>query len=462
MRAKEWAEEELRKRLDQLDPEQLVDTLIDIAKRSEEAAEHVQRLLATPGEKHQQMKARMRSLKRRQRFIHYRESSAFARELEMLLEDIKTSVHEVKAGIELVAGFFRMDGAILNRCDDSSGAISGVFRYDARELLVHYGSHCEDKAWLRDLILNLYGDDHYGVRDEVLNCAGRILPESELRQIVERLWESADAVDDHEEHAEYRRRHFIFGIESVARQLKDAKLFEQARLAAWPDISTAACMDIARVYFDTGDASAALSWLDRIPSDEEFQRGQQDELRYSIYEELGSQEQLEKTAWRIFRRLRNGRTLDMLLRAVGEDKCGTLLDGETSEILAAEQFSTADADFLAEIGRVDNAAEYLLKHADALNGDHYDALLPLAEQMEEHEQWLTATVLYRALLDSILRRAISKYYHHGVRYLRKLDKMQDKVGDWAAFPLHDAYKQALAAAHARKRSFWSKYGGLPT
>src|SRR3989304_7535704 len=85
--------------------------------------------------------------------------------------------------------------------------------------------------------------------------------------------------------------------------------------------------------------------------------------------------------------------------------------------------SYSDAAVLIEMGRMDEAEPYLLDRIDQLNGDFYGSLLPLAEAMEADGRPLPATVLYRALLDSILRRAQTKTYQHGVRYLKKLDRL---------------------------------------
>ena len=97
------------------------------------------------------------------------------------------------------------------------------------------------------------------------------------------------------------------------------------------------------------------------------------------------------------------------------------------------------------------------------------ALLNLAERSDQAaeliERLLASSdekILHlRALLDSILQRAQSKYYHHGVRYLRKLDHLALKIQDWQNLGSHEAYKAAVAEQHARKRSFWGQYGQRP-
>jgi hypothetical protein len=113
--------------------------------------------------------------------------------------------------------------------------------------------------------------------------------------------------------------------------------------------------------------------------------------------------------------------------------------------------------FLIELERMDEAETYLLDRADQLNGDDYDGLLPLAEAMETAERHVAATVVFRALLDAILRRGQTKTYPHGVRYLKKLDRLAESIADWRGQRHHSAYLQQLRDTHGRKRSFWSRY-----
>jgi len=86
------------------------------------------------------------------------------------------------------------------------------------------------------------------------------------------------------------------------------------------------------------------------------------------------------------------------------------------------------------------------------------SLLPLAECMERAERRLAATVIYRALTVSILKRAVTKYYHHGVRYLRQLDVIAGKISEWRVFMDRKEYLDFLRQTHGRKSSFWKQYG----
>ena len=143
---------------------------------------------------------------------------------------------------------------------------------------------------------------------------------------------------------------------------------------------------------------------------------------------------------------------------VGQDKKEQVLEGEVGAILDKTEFSSQDAVFLIQIGMPESAESYVLKNAEELNGDFYGGLLPLAEFMEKDGRPLCASVIYRALLDSILRRAQTKSYPHGVRYLRKLDRLAGSISDWRKIAPHDFYLGEIKVNHGRKSSFWSRYG----
>ena len=444
--------ENRKQRLVGLGAEGLADALLELAVRDDAADDLVERLIATPVENIQRLKAKLASLKRSRRSVPWGESAAFARELGILLQDLRAGVDDPQTGSELAASFFETDKATFEHCDDSTGSIGDVYRFDAKELFVGYARLCPDKERLADLVLKLNRDDDYGVRDTLIDSAAQYLPEPNIRALISKLQKAADQEQD-----EYEQRHWLNLIESLARQVGDAQLFEKTRIASWGELSTAACVDIARVYLESGDARTALSWLEKISPDETFQDGERDRLLVTILGQIGDKRRQEEVAWRIFRRYRSKDSLEDLLSLIGGDLRESVTMGEAGSILAKESLSLSDAAFLVETGRVEEAERYLLERVDQLNGDFYGSLLPLAEAMEADARHLAATVVYRALLDSILRRGQSKTYPHGVRYLNKLERLEESVTDWCDQMQHDVYLQRLRQRHGRKFSFWSRY-----
>ncbi len=135
----------------------------------------------------------------------------------------------------------------LSSCDDSNGSVGDVFHLYARNLFVWYASRCDDKRWLANRLYALTHQDDHGVRDSVLHSAVEFLPEAQMRDIIQRLWDESGAKS-----AEHEARSCFLAIESLAEQLKDGQMYEEsvrAPLKGLPDtkdVPHAACVDIAR------------------------------------------------------------------------------------------------------------------------------------------------------------------------------------------------------------------------
>ncbi len=446
--------EQTRERLRQLGADRLVDALLTLADSSDVVRDTIQRMTAAKSESIARYHAKLTTLATANRFITGQGVHAFCGELERMLLDLQAGVDDPDTGFDLITAFFEADKVIFEQCDDSSGSVGDVFRYAAADLLVHYGAGCTDQSRIVARLVQLYGEDEYGIRDVVIDAAHRFLPTSSLHALTEQLWERAQ----HTGRNSYAARHWLLGVASVARQLRDAPLFEQAQRAMHDDLPATVHLTIAEAYLDAGDALTARTWLERIPENP-YHAVNRDALLLKVSQQLGDTDTARQVAWRMYETYHSEESLRALLAVIGEAQRDQVIAQTAATILDGDQFSASDALFLTSVGRTADAATYILAHTAQLNGDYYSTLLPLAESMEKEERWLAATVIYRALTDSILKRAVSKYYHHGVRYLRKLDSLAPMVTEWQGQADHAAYLQRLRQDHGRKTSFWSQYAG---
>lgn len=398
------------------------------------------------------LRAKISGIRRGRRFIDYHESGPYARQLESLLEEIDRVAENPRQGVELIAAFIETDSAVLGRADDSNGSIGNVYRIFACDSFVRHASQCDDKDWLYNIVLKLYMNDEFGVRDSIIANSAKFLPESLLRCMVEEFWSSGEKETD-----KYRKSHWFYPIEAIAKQLKDPELFERACKAKWPELPVAGHLNIAETYFDSGYPLVALQCLDKVPPDETFQIDERERLLLKVLMKLGEKVRAEDIAWRIFRRSRSEAGLSLLLDVIGESKRLRVIENEIEQILQSPELDYVAAKFMMEMERLDDAERYITERSDQLNGDYYYKLLPWAKAFEKQGRFLAASVIYRALLESILRRAKSKYYTYGVRYLRKLDELAPKIIDWGRLPGHDDYKVNLRLEHKLKRIFWSRY-----
>ncbi|MDD4095883.1 MAG: hypothetical protein PHP22_06550 [Oscillospiraceae bacterium] len=446
--------EDSRERLIGMGADALADVLLELGAQYSPVSKRIERLVETPEEKLKRVKAKIAGLKRAKRFVPRRESSEFAADLEGLLQDIRESVHDPKAGLFWVASFYQTDDAVIGRCDDSDGIIGDVYRIDARELFVEYGLAAEDKAAVADMIFRLNLEDGYGVRDALVDHAGQMLEEPEIRDLIRRFWKRLD-----EDISDIERRQAYLCIESLAKQIGDAVLFEQVSLMRVEKPYAKLWLEIAQVYLAAGDVDTALDRTSRIEDKHEPLVSQRNRLLLEIYRRKGWEQRRTELLERMFRESPSISLLDELTAAVGEDRRGALIEEMVVAINNLVGLDDSCLRFLMECGRREEAENYLAKRAAQIYGDDYYQWLPIAKEMEQTGFYTGATLIYRALLLAILEKANYNAYGHGARYLKKLDSLAEQIGDWKSAAEHRLFKEKIVAEHGRKSSFWAKYEG---
>ncbi len=399
------------------------------------------------------IKKQLSTLKRARRFVPWGQSKYLARELEELLSDIREQVADPQSGATLIADFFTTDRSVFDRCDDSSGTVGDVYRYYATDLFCDYARRCDDKEWLAALVSKTISDDAYGVRDSLLDHAADYLDTTTCRNLIARFTRQAEEHTD-----EYRSRSHYTLAATLARQIKDPQLFEQIELASWgKEPSLRVWLDIARVYLESGQPQVACEKLLGHQEKDSHWRHDRDRLLLDICRKTGDKKLETETAWRLFRFQRDVAGFTTLIKLIGEDQKDRLLMEEIDLIQQQTTLNLTDLRFLIQMKQWEATESYIFNRADQLNGDHYHALPNLAADLETVGRSLSATLIYRALLDSILARAQTKTYGHGARYLKKLDLLSDVISDWRGFQPHKDYFDGLKAKHGRKTSFWGRY-----
>jgi hypothetical protein len=425
-------------------PERLARALLDLAGHDARAHDVVQRLVTTPAESSARVQRRLDALRDDQRFFDWRSTSAFAEELRSILADIAAATADPREGVELVAAFYRSDRQAFEMADDSGGDIGDVFRGDARELWTGFAKACDDEAWLISMVLELLDDDGYGVRDSILKSASEYLSEEGIRALIAKLRTRTDPSG----------RATPYAAAALAKQILDPKLFERiTRGGHRGELHPAAYAELAHIHLDLDDPTSALDWAAKMP-DEGFRAHDKRKLLLEIHERLGNVQQAEAVAWATLRDHRSTQALEDLLQVIGDDQRTHAIDQCLGIIERQAAWSPADACFLVEVARLDDAETYILRNAARLDGDAYGRLVDLAEAMEDDGRWRCASLLYRALLDSILRRAKPRSYRHAAKYLRKLATLAKRVSDWGDLDDHLTYRTRLEAQHARKYAFW--------
>lgn len=442
-----------KQKLQQLGSDALADALLDMAKHNEQIDGIINRMIATPKENVSQYKKKLSGLKRSTKSIDWRQSSGFADKLSLILEDLQASSPDPCTGVELLAAFFETDDSVFSRCDDSNGSIGEVYRFEAKELFVHYATSCADKEKIVILLLRLCRKNDYGVRSSLMDSTSLFLDEPMIRIMIEKLQGMAA-----EEQEEYSKKSYFSIIKSLAKQIKDGKLFERTILKMHGE-SSYTILKIAQVYLDCNDVDTASEWMQRYPKNESSQRTEYLQVLTEIYKRQGDTASLTALLEKKFKARPNKHTLKELLDVIGEKYKDAVIDEEVNMLLHDTTLQLSTLSFLLDCEKYDEAETYLFARSDALDGYMYETLLPIGKTLEAQKRFLAASLVYRGLLDSILERAYTKSYPYGIRYLKKLDVYSFLVENWRTFPDHTTYKESLVQKHGKKRSFWGQYNG---
>lgn len=447
-------DDDTRARLIAAGAEALAEVLMELASRHDDAAGMLQRLLASPEENQTRFEEnlrRLRSLADRGHFVDWRQSSEYAMDVADVLHDLEVSEPDPRIGVEGVAAFFSAFESIIEACDDSSGHVSDVFRFDATDHFVGYAQRCDDTELLEETVFRLCKDDGYGVTDYLVGRAPEYLQRESLLRLAHRFKEATRA-----EPEKMKRWPYLEPLETLAGHLGKPDLVEWCRRARTQHLSAADHIDIAEAHLEAGEAKKALEWLGKSSPRIGFEELRHESLLMVALERTGDVAGATEIAWRQFRQYRSGDNLANLLTFIGEDERERVIDEAWKLIRDSPALQISDIEFLFEHDRLPDAVSHAVARSDELDGSSYASLTPLAKAFEAAGQPLAASLVYRALLDSILARGYTKAYRHGARYLAALGMLAGSLSSWQGKATHDEYVAGLRERHGRKWSFWKR------
>lgn len=442
--------ESLKTKLLKVAPESLVNLLIELAGDDEVSWSKIERLVSRPQDNSSRFKKRLAQLKNRGGYIPWKYASKFSEELVDLLSDLKEGASSPEQGYELICDFYRSDAEIFEQSDDSSGHIGDVFRSDAIDLYVEYASKHSDREYVLKTTVELLEGNNYGARDEIVAQARKFLDEVELRRLL-------SIFDEKNKNETKKFSSWNWKMKLVAKQLRDASLFEKLTYQQVSEPGPKMLVEVAEVYFLSGNSTKAQELLNSIKGKDPFLRHEIEDLQKKIYVSEGKSENLFKLVYSAFQRHFSEYTLKDLIKVAGESRRDQFITEATEKISADQKWDSGHAEFLKYIEDVDNLEKYVLKHREEIDGYNYYSINGLAEFFEKKKRLLPAIILYRALIEATLSKAISKYYHHAVNYLQHLDKISLKVSSWNGVEDHKTYFDNLKIAHRLKKSFWTRY-----
>lgn len=445
----------LGKQLLALDKKELVKALLNACGRHEDMTIVVDRLVSSSKENLSRFKARLSEYKGSNRFVTWKYSQQFADEITDLLEDLKQGAATAREGLELLKLFFEADRYIIECCDDSSGNIGTIFTCDATELFEGYARRCENKEWVAEILLELILNNDYGLRDRLTDKINEFLPENSILYLVDELWKlhTKNKNKDRFSSTELRL------LEEMAKGLKDPVLYEEVIIAQNSKNQDYDNFRLGKIWLECNNPTKAIEHFENINGNSNRYLGDLDGLLGKAYSQIGDTTKQKEIAWKMFKDYRSKEKLGCLIELEGSDKKEKILKDEIKLIHQEKKLNDQSIDFLLEMNLIEEAKQYLLVRKDDLDGDHYYSISDWANKFEKSGEYLVTALIYRALLNSILARGYSKAYHHGVDYLKKLEKLSSLIDDWGNVSRHEKYFNEVKDKHKRKSSFWARYRG---
>ncbi len=383
-------------------------------------------------------------------FIPYRESFRFAEVLHAALDRIEDEIipSDPEEGLWLVAMFIETDLRIIAHGDDSGGAMAEAY-YRACGLFATIAKKLENPNYARELFFRLIACTDYGTRDLLFDCANQILSPAVVKHVIEVWLARLEQLDTEE------RWGLSIRLGQLAKSIGDSLLYERIRMEGRdPREYLLVAFDVARCHLECGNPEEALVMLSFEGIEGRFM-SERNELLAKAYEALGREDKLREVFLKEFHNTGYSNKATRLIEMAPEVEKQSLRAELDQFVLKSALDPTRQAGYFVEMGDLNTAEQVIVSNHSAFNGDFYDTLLQLAEPLKENHP-LAASVLYRATMESVLNRAISKYYPHAVRYYKYLKKLNPRIKDWKGIEDHLTYWRTIETKHERKSAFWRR------
>ena len=470
------------KNLEALGPERLAELLIEITADNPAAKRRLRMELAraqSPAEVAKEVRKRLTIIARSRSFVDRHGARSLADDLNSQRHAIVETVAKLDPteALDLLWRFMALAPAVFERCDDSNGTVTGVFREGCRSIGDVAVKAKADPTALADQAFAALIADDYGQFDELVRVLAPALGQAGLEHLRRRMidlsnrplpkpaekdrvkigWSSAGPIYADEMAERSRVSTVRLTLTEIADALGDVDAFieqyeEETRKV--PKIAA----QIARRLLSAGRAREAWQAIEAT----EHRRGngswdwpdfEWEDARIDVLEALGRADDAQAARWGCFERSLSSTHLRAYLKRLADFDD---LQAEEKALDHAQRSrnSLRALSFLVSWPAVDRAANLVLQRSEELDGNHYEILTPAAEALAGKHP-LAAMLVLRAMVDFSLRNNRSGRYRHAARHLLECSSLASAIEDFGRFEPHDAYEARLRREHGRKSSFWN-------
>ena len=416
-----------------------------------------------------QIGKRLAALRSARSFIDWEKRRDFVRDLDLQRTMIADRLAQTRPdlALDLMWRFMALAEPVLNRVDDSSGSVSGVFRTACAHLGPLATKAKPDPEHLAERIFAAVTTNDYGQFDGLVPAIFPALGEAGIASLKARLTAALAArprTDRYDSQASALRRAsqdladaegnidaYIALVPTQARTQPGIAAQIGTRLLAADRAEEALAMLEAATpkkhtrhstldddAFELGWQGPSADWegvhIDALVATGQVERAQQ--ARLAAFEEHLSVEHLRAYL----------KTLPDFDDVVAEERAMEYALGFRSFPVALY--------FFHEWPAPRQAAQLVLTRHTDVDGNMYYLLDPAARWLEGTHP-LAATLLRRAMIEDTLDGAKSKRYRHAARHLAECRSLASLISDYGSFGTHEAFAARLRIKHGRKAGFWS-------
>jgi hypothetical protein len=414
------------KNLEALGAARLAELLVEMSAGNAAAKRRLRLELAaakSPGDVAKEVRKRLTTIARSRSFVDWQGVRSITGDLDLQRNAIVETVAKIDAAeaFDLLWRFMALAPAEFDRCDDSSGIVSGVFRQACRDLGGVASSAGANPTILADRAYEALLANYYGQFDELIRVLAPALAPAGLEHLKQRMidlsnrpttkpaerdrvkigWSSSGPMYADEMAERSRVSTVRLALTEIADMQGDVEAFidqyeEETRKV--PKIAA----EIARRLLAAGrveEAWQAISAAEHRRRDGgwNWPDFEWENARIEVLEALGRAEEAQAARWSCFERSLSASHLRAYLKRLPDFDD---IEAETKALRHAKRFGNLlqALSFLVSWPALDYAADLVLQRADEVDGDHYEILTPATEALAAKHP-LAATVVLRAMID---------------------------------------------------------------
>jgi hypothetical protein len=413
---------------------------------------------------------RIAALRSARSFIDWQKRPEFVRDLDLVRTTLAERVGRTRPdlALDLMWRFMDLAEPVLNRVDDSSGAVGDVFRTACEDIGALATRAKPDPQALADRVFAAITGNEYGEFDRLVPVVFPALGETGVAALRSRLVAALPkrpATDRYDARAAAVRR--------ALQDLADGEGDVDAYIALVPGAERkrpAVAAKIGRRLLGAGRAGEAVAVLEGAAPG---RRTRRDDLEHELFglgwegpdadwegvyldalDATERAEEAQRLRWAAFEERLSVDRLRAHLKALPDFEDVSAEERAMEHAFGFRSFPIA-LHFFHAWPEPRWAARLVRERHPEIDGNLYYLLDPVARWLEGADP-LAATLLRRAMVEDTLAGAKSKRYRHAARHLAECRSLVPLIGDYGPFETHEAFAARLRAAHGRKTGFWAQ------